>query len=349
MRNCLRYTLILILVCSLFTSRTNAQDPNFSQFFASPMTLNPALIGKGVADWRAIGLYRTQWFGNTQAQPYTTANISLEKKISDPAKENDQLAMGLLFLSDASNAGLLKNNYASLGISYQNALDRDSRRLLGGGISFLYHNRIVDPAKFVFQSQYGSGGYQPGTGTPDGVNIAQDSYFDINAGIHLSERKEKIGYTIGVSYFHAARPKDGAYQQNSVPINPRLSLQGSMQVLLKNKDELLLSAVANMQGGGVNDIYTLGAMYKINMKENDLSLRNLSIGVWNRTKESINAYIGIESSHNWLLGISYDFILTDIKTSYNSLQSMEFSFGWQFAGKKHKAALASQKAVLPFN
>ena len=31
-----------LTVCVAMVSVTNAQDPNFSQFFASPLTLNPA-------------------------------------------------------------------------------------------------------------------------------------------------------------------------------------------------------------------------------------------------------------------------------------------------------------------
>jgi hypothetical protein len=49
-----------------------AQDPFVSQYFSSPMHLNPALIAKGVGDWRVAGIYRTQWQG-AGAEPYTTA------------------------------------------------------------------------------------------------------------------------------------------------------------------------------------------------------------------------------------------------------------------------------------
>ena len=37
------------------------QDPHFSQFFSSPLTLNPALTGKFDGVFRAAGNYRDQW------------------------------------------------------------------------------------------------------------------------------------------------------------------------------------------------------------------------------------------------------------------------------------------------
>ena len=44
-----------------FVSVSLAQDPNFSQFFASPLTLNPALTGKFDGTFRLAGNYRNQW------------------------------------------------------------------------------------------------------------------------------------------------------------------------------------------------------------------------------------------------------------------------------------------------
>ena len=54
------------LICTLSICLTlalcaSAQDPNFSQFFASPLTLNPALTGKFDGVYRVAGNYRNQW------------------------------------------------------------------------------------------------------------------------------------------------------------------------------------------------------------------------------------------------------------------------------------------------
>ena len=50
----------LLAVC-LLCSDVRAQDPHFSQFFSSPLTLNPALTGLFDGDFRVAGNYRTQW------------------------------------------------------------------------------------------------------------------------------------------------------------------------------------------------------------------------------------------------------------------------------------------------
>ena len=107
---------IIIALFVLFATGflANGQDPYFSQYFISPSTLNPALIGKGVSNARVLSAYRSQWWGSSPSafNTYpTSAEMRLLKKDNNPS----QFAFGLTALSDASNSGLLKNNYFSLG------------------------------------------------------------------------------------------------------------------------------------------------------------------------------------------------------------------------------------------
>ena len=68
------------------------QDPHFSQFFAAPITLNPALTGSSDNDWRFISNYRTQW--QTLAAPYNTTTLSIDTKLIKDKKlkaQDDQI------------------------------------------------------------------------------------------------------------------------------------------------------------------------------------------------------------------------------------------------------------------
>ena len=50
-----------LLVLVFITAITQAQDPHFSQFFSSPLTINPAFTGKFNGSFRVTGNYRNQW------------------------------------------------------------------------------------------------------------------------------------------------------------------------------------------------------------------------------------------------------------------------------------------------
>ncbi len=54
--------LLTAIITVLFTQTGQAQDPEFSQFYANPLYLNPALAGANICP-RAILNYRNQWPG----------------------------------------------------------------------------------------------------------------------------------------------------------------------------------------------------------------------------------------------------------------------------------------------
>ena len=56
-----------------------AQDPAFSQFFASPLSLNPALTGKFNGTVRVAGNYRNQWPQIDNA--FITSTVSIDGNI----------------------------------------------------------------------------------------------------------------------------------------------------------------------------------------------------------------------------------------------------------------------------
>ena len=112
---CVAIFLILISIGKL-----NAQDPSFSQFFSSPLNINPALTGNINGKWRVISNYRNQWIG--PANPYTTGTISVDNKIfqntaGNYVDENTRIGIGGMMMYDQSLAGALKSNYASFNVS----------------------------------------------------------------------------------------------------------------------------------------------------------------------------------------------------------------------------------------
>src|SRR5204863_3995983 len=84
-----------ILLTFLSTSFfVKAQDPHFSQFFASPLTLNPAFTGKFSGSWRLAANHRDQWASIPKA--YVTTSASFDMPIlKSKVPENDILGIVL--------------------------------------------------------------------------------------------------------------------------------------------------------------------------------------------------------------------------------------------------------------
>ena len=77
-----------------------AQDPHFTQYFASPLTLNPALTGLTQGDLRLAANYRSQW-SSVSSNPYVTGTISFDMAAMKGTLDNgDAVGIGLLGLYD---------------------------------------------------------------------------------------------------------------------------------------------------------------------------------------------------------------------------------------------------------
>ena len=327
-RRCHALLLTTAWLLQVFVGELHAQDPRLSQYFNSPMTVNPAFIGRQVSDWCAMACYRSQWAGDG-SQPFSTTTASLEKNLSGENNHNI-LGMGLMFLTDASNGGVLKRNYLSLGVSYHNALDAEGRQFLAGGLTLNYTNRMLDQTKFQFQSQFGSNGYQPGMAANDGAAIPENNYVDLNAGLYYSIHSARSDFYIGAGYFHAGKPKESAYANTDFAVDPRLSLQAGFEIKLgATENRLAISNIFDQQGE--SSLYTLGMVYRLAVSGSELGIRSLNLGIWDRFGDAVYPYLGIEAN-NWLLGLSYDAITSRVATT--AMQSFELSLACRFGSKK---------------
>ena len=94
-----------------------AQDPHFSQFFSSPLTLNPAFTGKFDGQVRAAANYRNQW--PTINQAYETGTASVDFPIlGGHIPSTDIWGLGFMAFTDKSAAGAVAFNYFSVSTAY---------------------------------------------------------------------------------------------------------------------------------------------------------------------------------------------------------------------------------------
>ena len=119
----------LVLVMGM-VAVANAQDPNFSQFFASPLTLNPALTGKFDGVLRVAGNYRNQWPTINNAYVTKTASVDFGV-LKNRIPEIDNMGVGFLGITDRAGDGVLVTNSAGISFSYHKGLDEDGYHQIG--------------------------------------------------------------------------------------------------------------------------------------------------------------------------------------------------------------------------
>lgn len=317
----MRKILSSLLLCVLGVA-AKAQDPNFSQFFASPLTLNPALTGKFNGDMRVAGNYRNQW--PTINNAFTTYTISADAGIlKNSIPEIDQFGVGMLAFSDRSGNGILQNNYLGVSTAYHKGLDENGMHQIGVGFQGTFVNKRLDVTSLKFEDQLTSLGF---TGVTNEVFSAQQinvKYVDVNAGLlYTGSFNGENNLYAGVSMYHINRPKE-SFRGGDFLLQPRVTFQaGFTQPLSDGLNALHLSANYSRQANATNTV--LGGAYMLNLNADASSPTNLYAGMWYRVNDAFIPYIGLEFGE-FHFGATYDVNTSKLRPASNMRGGTEIS------------------------
>jgi len=313
------------LLCSLLFSiillTASAQDPNFSQFFASPMTLNPAMTGKFSGDFRIAGNYRNQW--PTINNAFTTYTVSADFGVlKNNIPEIDQFGVGIMGFSDQSGNGILKNNYLGVSTAYHKGLDENGFNQIGVGFQGTFVNKRLDITNLKFEDQLTSLGFTGVTSEVFSANQISLSYFDLNAGILFNGTSNgDNNYYAGVSMYHINRPKE-TFQGGQFFIPARVTFQAGGMLPVGEYDGVHFSANHSRQANATNTV--IGGAYMLNLNADNYSPTNLYVGSWFRFGDAIIPYVGLEFGE-FRIGTTYDVNVSSLKPASNMRGGAEIS------------------------
>jgi type IX secretion system PorP/SprF family membrane protein len=215
------YRLLLFFAFMLvFEGVVTAQDPQFSQFYAAPLYLNPALTG-ATGQARAGLNYRNQW-------PAIDANFTTMSVYFDYFIEDKNSGVGMILTRDMEGLAGLRNMSLGLQYSYELQLTRDIG--FRPGVQVALYNRDINFGRLTFGDQY-----DPATGefidqpTAETFNtFASKTFVDLAFGGVFFTRNAWLG----ASAWHLTQPNQSLIGENS-PLPMKLSLHGGFKFYLK--------------------------------------------------------------------------------------------------------------------
>lgn len=307
------YKIFLFGICGFFAFLSaNAQDPNFTQFYASPLYLNPALAGNKICT-RVNVSYRMQWPGVYGT--YSTVAASVDKlayKIKG--------GVGLMVMNDRAAKGTL--NTTGIGLVYAPTVPLGKRVSATAAIQVGYWQKTVNWSKLNFGDQIDPRrGFVNETSETPGVQSVGN--FDLAAGMLISSKH----FFAGGAIHHILQPNESF--MNGVSILPR---------------KYTIHAGANIPLNNANK-YSDEASISPNIlfqKQGDFTQLNLGLyakkgaivgGLWYRGNDSFIVLIGIEAN-SMRIGYSYD--VTISKLTNASAGAHEVTLGYQFSCKVPK-------------
>jgi type IX secretion system PorP/SprF family membrane protein len=299
-----------------------AQDPHFSQFFSSPMTLNPAFTGKFNGVVRAAANYRNQW--PTINRAYITATASVDFPIlTGHIPTNDTWGIGFIGYTDKSADDAVSFNYFSVSTAYHKGLDEDGYHQLGFAFQATYSNMLINTQKLKFEDQLTPVGFTGVTSEVFNNSTLKSDYMDVNAGIlYTASSTDKNNMYAGVSLYHINRP-----QQQFTGINynlyPRATLHAGGYFPVGAVTTLHLSGLLSTQAGA-HEVLLGGAMQFVAGDPDAEMPTSFYGGAWMRFGDALIPYLGLEYQ-DLRVGVSYDINISDLKTASQSRGGVEIS------------------------
>ncbi len=314
-----------LVIFVMISSCVHAQDPHFSQFFSSPLTLNPAFTGKFNGIWRLAANHRDQWPSIPKA--YVTTSTSIDFPImKNKIPEGDVFGVGISGVSDASANGALKLNYGSLSLSYHKALDESGYNTIGAGFQGTYSTVGLDVTKLTFEDELQQNGFAQGTsGEYLGTNPLTGrnrNYLDINAGLLYSGSSNgENNYYLGVSMYHINRPKV-SFKDKNWNLTGRLTVHAGGSFPISEVVGMNLSLIQQFQNKASETV--VGGNLSLNANGSDEKPTNIFIGSWLRLNDALIPYLGLEIG-GLRIGASYDINISELKSATGSRGGTEFS------------------------
>ncbi len=293
-----------ILVFTVFLFDLKAQDPQFTQFYANPLYLNPAFAGTARCP-RICMNYRNQW-PNLSGR-YVTYSVSGDMHL-------DALAggIGILVTTDDQAHGTLKTTNASLIYSYQAVINREFS--LKFGLQATYMQKSLDVQNLHFGDMIDARrGFV--WNTREAIPSPNKSNADFSAGL-LGYSKH---YFFGFAANHITQPDEGLLGVSKLPV--KFTAHAGAVIPLEKGGESYISPNILFQSQQKFSQLNLGLYY---VKGSFVA------GLWYRNSDAVIALVGIQND-NFKVGYSYD--VTVSKLAGNTAGAHEISVQIQFECK----------------
>lgn len=297
-----------------------AQDIHFSQFYASPLNLNPALTGFSEGSYRVAGIYRNQWRSVTT--PYETYSGSFDMKVLEEKLNRDIFGLGGVIVNDRSGDGKLGLLSIMASTSYLKLLGNKSKHYLGAGLQFGYVQRSLDFNNLTFPHQYdsNSGDFDLSLSNNENFDGSNISYFDLQAGVLWSSNvHERIGLFNGLSIFHLTQPKE-SFLNDDTRLKSRYAFHGGIKIKATENIFFTPNYIIMLQNKAQE--FNAGAAIEYHFQDDHLTI--VSLGGWYRVEDAAILTASVE--HRGIrIGLSYDVNTSELKPASNNRGAFEIS------------------------
>jgi type IX secretion system PorP/SprF family membrane protein len=298
---------ILFAGALLLAGEASAQDPQFTQFYANPIYLNPAFAGSNACP-RLNMNYRNEW-------PSLSGNYVTYSMSYDNYFKNISGGIGVIALHDQQGQGTIFTSMLGLIYSYHLKVNRKFSMMFGARAAMF--NKYLDWDKLTFGDMIDPRrGFIYATG--DVPRGGSRYFFDASAGM--------VGYSksffFGFAAHHLNTPNESMIiGESRLPIRMTGHMGAKIDLGRKSQYTNVTSIMPNViyqYQNGFQEL-ALGTYVKYGA---------FNVGAWYRNRDAFILSIGVDTG-KFRLGYSYDVTVSKLNNGVSG-GSHEVSLGINF-------------------
>ena len=297
-----------------------AQDLHFSQYFNSPLLVNPANTGFNPDyDFRVGGNYRNQWA--SVGNPYKTMSLWGDAKLFTNRFENGWVGVGASLFKDMAGSGSLTSTSGFASVAYHQMLGYNS--LLSGGFSVGFTSKRIDVSKLSFDNQWNGRFFDISIPSNEPFAYSQTSYFDLQMGINYAYfASEKVYFNAGISVMHINMPRESFFDP-TVSDN-RLARRYTAFVNSNIKVQDMWIVNPNIYVSKMGNAWETVVGFNANRDLSGDGLQQLILGLYYRNKDAIIPMFGYQVN-DMKFTVNYDATISSLGSLNGTRGAYELS------------------------
>lgn len=188
--------LLIFFLCTMISQLSFGQDFHFTQYFMSPQTLNPALVGQFNGCLRVNTSYRNQWASLMGANSFNTKAGSIDGKLLQNTLKGNFIGIGANFFNDVGGDAQFGTQAVGFSVAYCQILNKKNPMTLAAGLQFGSWQRKLTLSNLKLENQF------------EVLTLSNNSSFsDIGTGLLFYHQPFNwLSYQTGFSLTHLTRP-----------------------------------------------------------------------------------------------------------------------------------------------
>ncbi|MFY0687642.1 MAG: type IX secretion system membrane protein PorP/SprF [Cyclobacteriaceae bacterium] len=339
-----RISWLLVVILVIASNKVFAQDPQFSQYYAAPMYLNPALVGIN-QEGRAGINYRNQW-------PSMMANFETYSFYFDYNFIEHASSVGLIVNQDQE--GLIGLKTTNIGAQYAYQVDLNHRWTFRPAVEAGYYWRSIDFTHLTFPDQFDDTGLINPT-TIENLGQGQARWFDLSFGGIIFNKNAWFGG----SAHHVLEPNQ-SIAGGDVLLRKKVSYHGGYKIPLDRFNPFMQSKLGrewsmtptfNYKTQGDFDQLDLGVYFTFEPILTGLWYRGIPLKMLEEipNSEAIVLMFGLRMGQT-MFGYSFDFTLSDLGVSSGGAHEISLIYSFRLGDKsKPSMEIRGLKCPIPYN